>query len=185
MKIIFIGGSNVGKTSIVNRLVSNKFYDKIDATIGGAFSTVSYKGHTYNIWDTAGQERYASLIPMYYRNANMAIFVYDISDIVDDEFIDELQSKLFILMHDSPDCHLILVANKWDLIDQEDLVRKMKLVSAGIIKNKIKIYEHIAVSAKTGQGIPELITCIMSVPFVNDNKEIKIGDIDGGSYCCY
>lgn len=70
--------------SLVLRFVKDQFDDYRESTIGAAFltQTVSLDEQTtvkFEIWDTAGQERYKSLAPMYYRNANCAVVVYDIT----------------------------------------------------------------------------------------------------------
>lgn len=71
-KLVFVGDSGVGKTSLVERTVKNSFTEFADSTIGAAFHKYTLKTDdnrtvTYNIWDTAGQERYRSLGPIYYR----------------------------------------------------------------------------------------------------------------------
>jgi small GTP-binding protein len=81
------GESAVGKSSIVLRFVKDQFDSYRESTIGAAFltQTISLDENTtvkFEIWDTAGQERYKSLAPMYYRNANCAVVVYDITQAV-------------------------------------------------------------------------------------------------------
>ncbi|KAH9818789.1 ras family-domain-containing protein [Melampsora americana] len=83
-KLVLLGESAVGKSSLVLRFVQNDFQEYRESTIGAAFltQTVQLDDQTtikYEIWDTAGQERYKSLAPMYYRNANCAVVVYDIT----------------------------------------------------------------------------------------------------------
>lgn len=68
-------------------LLKDQFDDYRESTIGAAFltQTISLDDATtvkFEIWDTAGQERYKSLAPMYYRNANCAVVVYDITQAV-------------------------------------------------------------------------------------------------------
>lgn len=70
-----------------NRIAQDQFDDYRESTIGAAFltQTISLDESTtvkFEIWDTAGQERYKSLAPMYYRNANCAVVVYDITQAV-------------------------------------------------------------------------------------------------------
>jgi Ras-related protein Rab-5C len=82
-----LGESAVGKSSIVLRFVKDQFDSYRESTIGAAFltQTISLDENTtvkFEIWDTAGQERYKSLAPMYYRNANCAVVVYDITQAV-------------------------------------------------------------------------------------------------------
>ena len=81
IKVIILGDSYVGKSSLINRLINNKFVE--------LSNTLSIEYHTYvisingykirmQIWDTAGQEKFNSLISNYYKNTDVAIFVYSI-----------------------------------------------------------------------------------------------------------
>jgi len=82
-KLVLLGDTSVGKSSIVIRFVKGQFHEHQESTIGAAFLTqtvqVSDCTVKFEIWDTAGQERYHSLAPMYYRGAAAAIVVYDIT----------------------------------------------------------------------------------------------------------
>ena len=106
LKIVLMGNTNVGKTSILNQFIYKKYNIYTESTIGAAFftkeydfyySTESFKLHqiiqptdqSYEnknnkkikiklaIWDTAGQERYNSLVPMYYRGAHILMIVHE------------------------------------------------------------------------------------------------------------
>ena len=79
--------ANTQQSSLVLRFVKDQFDDYRESTIGAAFltQTISLDENTtvkFEIWDTAGQERYKSLAPMYYRNANCAVVVYDVTQSV-------------------------------------------------------------------------------------------------------
>lgn len=82
-KIVFIGDVSVGKTSIMNRIVENKFKDYYEPSIGVDFSTkiIKHRGKTIKlqIWDSAGQERYKGLIPSYIKGASLVFVVYDVN----------------------------------------------------------------------------------------------------------
>eukprot|EP00731_Ephydatia_muelleri_P037831 Em0574g2a len=84
-KLVLLGESAVGKSSLVLRFVKGQFHEYQESTIGAAFltQTVNVDDTTvkFEIWDTAGQERYHSLAPMYYRGAQAAIVVYDITNL--------------------------------------------------------------------------------------------------------
>ena len=87
-KVILIGDSGVGKTSILNRSVYNKFEPEQLTTLGASFKSKEVffslegeqKSIKLQIWDTAGQEKFQSLTKMYFRDAKAALIVYDITD---------------------------------------------------------------------------------------------------------
>lgn len=119
-KLVLLGESAVGKSSLVLRFVKGQFHEYQESTIGAAFltQTVCLDDVTvkFEIWDTAGQERYHSLAPMYYRGAQAAIVVYDITN--QDSFgraktwVKELQRQA------SPNIVIALTGNKADLANK-------------------------------------------------------------------
>ncbi|KAK2580443.1 hypothetical protein KPH14_006186 [Odynerus spinipes] len=82
-KVVVLGSQGVGKTSIIVRYVGNVFNHRVNPTIGASFFTCKLNvGDTkvkLQVWDTAGQERFKSMAPMYYRNANAAMLVFDLT----------------------------------------------------------------------------------------------------------
>ena len=80
-KIVLLGDTTVGKTSIVCRYYYDKFIDSHETTIGASFFSKEINNINLHIWDVAGQERYKSLTPIYYRNSYAAFFVFDINSI--------------------------------------------------------------------------------------------------------
>lgn len=113
IKVVLIGDTSVGKSSIAERFVNNTFSEFNEPTIGAAFLAKNLENIKFEIWDTAGQERYRSLAPMYYRGASAAIVVYDIRD--KDTFnnakswINEIKQK------GQENCVIVLAGNKCDL----------------------------------------------------------------------
>ena len=82
-KVVIIGESGVGKTCIIERFCQNKFTQSTVSTIGAANASakvyIREKAYDLDIWDTAGQELYRSLNKIFYKNAKIAILVYDIT----------------------------------------------------------------------------------------------------------
>ena len=120
-KIVIVGESRVGKTSITQRYVKNNFLENQSPTIDVSFCSkyIMYKGkmQILNIWvflrkDTAGEEKYHSISSFYYKNSNGAIIVYDITD---EKSFNTLQSWVEELKKELPEIPIILVGNKCDL----------------------------------------------------------------------
>ena len=84
IKVVIIGDSSVGKTSIIQMFEHSKFTDNFKPTIGADFSnkevTLDDRVVTLQIWDTAGQERFQSLGSAFYRGADCCALVYDITN---------------------------------------------------------------------------------------------------------
>lgn len=84
-KVVLVGGSGVGKTSIISRYINNNFSSILMSTTGASFTTKTLmledenQSVKFEIWDTAGQERYRALAKVFYRNASVCILVYDIT----------------------------------------------------------------------------------------------------------
>jgi len=84
-KVVLIGESGVGKTSIISRYMTNTFKSQLMSTPGANFVKKNVimedenKSINFEIWDTAGQERYRSLAKVFYKNATVCVLVYDIT----------------------------------------------------------------------------------------------------------
>lgn len=85
LKVVLLGDGGVGKSSLMNRFVSNKFDAQSFHTIGVEFlnKDVTYEGENYTmqIWDTAGQERFKSLRTPFYRGADCCLLTFAVDDI--------------------------------------------------------------------------------------------------------
>ncbi|POY73054.1 putative Small monomeric GTPase [Rhodotorula taiwanensis] len=141
-KLVLLGESAVGKSSLVLQFVKGQFDDYRESTIGAAFLTQT-------IWDTAGQERYKSLAPMYYRSAHAAVVVYDITSAPSLQkarsWIAELQRQA------DPGITVMLVGNKLDLADQ----RQVSTEEAQKFADEEGLL-FMEVSAKTAQGVKDV-----------------------------
>lgn len=118
IKITIIGNSNVGKSSIIKRIIYDQFDIESKSTIGIDFHSKIYKKDDtilkVQFWDTAGQERYRSITSNFYRNAKGIIFTYDISDmssfIAINQWLKNVQENI------SSNIYFLLIGNKSDKI---------------------------------------------------------------------
>ena len=159
-KIVLLGDVSVGKTSIASRYCKNSFNEHHINTIGGAYQqqkVVLSNGAMVklHIWDTSGQERFRAMTNLYYRDAQVAILTYDITNESSftsiDFWIEELKYKV-----ENENMILCLVGNKCDVSDNERKVSNIKGKNFAE-ENKMIFYET---SAKTGDGIKDLFVTI-------------------------
>jgi small GTP-binding protein len=155
LKLVLIGESGVGKTSIITQFVDEKFVSDKQSTIGGTFNSKLVKcGNGKNlkleIWDTAGQERYRSVTKLFYKDANAAILVYDITN---KNSFDQLQKYWAEQVKESSPKNIIIAiaANKCDLFDKEVVDEK---TAREFAKNIGAIFS--LTSAKSTAGINDL-----------------------------
>jgi len=156
-KLVLLGESAVGKSSLVLRFVKGQFLDYQESTIGAAFltQTVCLNDTTvkFEIWDTAGQERYHSLAPMYYRGAQAAIVVFDITNTDSFEraknWVKELQRQ------GNPNIVIALAGNKLDLASKRKISSEESQTYAD--ENGILFMET---SAKTAENVNDLFVAI-------------------------
>ncbi|EAR85334.1 Rab-family small GTPase (macronuclear) [Tetrahymena thermophila SB210] len=133
-KILLIGDSGVGKTSIMNRFTENKFNVEIKSTIGVEYSkktmVIDQAVIQASIWDTAGQERFRSLAKNYYKGAIGALLVFDVTRPHTLENIQKIWLQE-VEQHASKNIKMILIGNKSDLtveriVKQEEAVNFSK-----------------------------------------------------------
>ncbi|OMJ73520.1 hypothetical protein SteCoe_27781 [Stentor coeruleus] len=153
LKIVLLGDAGVGKSSIVLRYVTDSFKTDADGTVGASymgkiinFEDVMVK---LNIWDTAGQERYHSLAKMYYRDANAAILVYDITK--QESFDGMIRWYNEVKQNSNPNILVAIAGNKEDLVANENVPPENAITYAESIK---AVYRRT--SAKNSQGIEAL-----------------------------
>jgi small GTP-binding protein len=153
VKVVLLGDSGVGKSSIVLRFVADNFKSDAEATIGASYMgkilPFNEKMIKFNIWDTAGQERYHSLAKMYYRDAMAAIMVYDITK--RDSF-DGLKRWHKELSDFGPkDIAILIAGNKEDLVQVEAVSQEE---AKGFANSIGALYKKT--SAKTNVGIEQM-----------------------------
>lgn len=124
-KLVLLGETAVGKSSIAARFVRDEFAHNHESTIGAAFLSHTVQlpegSVKLEIWDTAGQERYRSLAPMYYRNAVAALVVYDITA---PDSLRRAKEWIKELKRTSDNIIIALLGNKVDLDDKRAISKK-------------------------------------------------------------
>ena len=157
-KVVLVGDTCVGKSSLLVRFCDDIFTDNYITTIGVdfKFKTLLLKGKTIKIqiWDTAGQERYRSMTTAYYRGANAIIICYDITN---HESFDNLNKWISdVKKFANDDTEIFIYGNK---MDQEDK-RQVMIGEKDEFENNshYNIYE---VSAKSGNNIEESFSKIV------------------------
>ena len=152
-KLIFLGDQSVGKSCILNRFMNDTFTEEYQATIGLDFQSKNVQIDNQDIhlllYDTAGQEKFRALIPMYTRDANIILLVYDVTS--KDSFL-HLSDWLRDLTNvKKEEVIFAVVGNKTDLDDRRE-------VNSNEGENYAKEHDFIfaEVSAKTGDGFSEL-----------------------------
>ena len=154
-KLLLLGESNVGKTSIILRYIEDKFEESNISTCGidlkCKYVSCDNKKIKLNIWDTAGQERFKGLTKNYFRGAHGFVLVYDITNKLSFDklkvWIKDAKEKIA----DENSYKLAVVGNKKDCEDKRE-VNKQTLKEFAEANHII----FSEVSAKTGEGIDEL-----------------------------
>ena len=173
-KVIILGDSGVGKTTLIHSFIAKEFRADFKATLGADLSTkvVVVDGQTVEIllWDTAGTERFRSMGSVYYRGAEACIFVYDISSRLSFEHLTSWQQELIDSADiDSPETFpCVLLANKSDLEDQRQVCAEAAQAWADVAK-----CPHFPVSAKTGQNVEAAFTKVIQL-FLQESKNCRI-----------
>lgn len=163
-KVVTLGQSSVGKTSLVLRITKNRFDMFNPSTIGAGYSVLHVKDLSIGLWDTAGQERYLSLVETYYRGAHVVLLVYDISDISSVDRLKYYLTNYNLGTDDGKKQTLIVVGNKTDRVRQED-VESTKQKVVGMLSDYITVQDvvYTTTSAKNGSNTDNLKKIIYEV----------------------
>ena len=123
IKVVLLGEAGVGKTSIIHQFTYHKFDPDCISSISAQFisKTIEYQGYgaiKYDIWDTAGQERYRSMAKIFYKDARVIVFVYDITS---ESTFDGMKDYWYeqTKINCEKDAILAVVANKNDLYGEQ------------------------------------------------------------------
>ena len=203
-KIVILGDSGVGKTSLLRRYIDHVFIMGAPETIGAAFFVKQWKGLNFALWDTAGGEKFEGIRSFYSRNAHAVILCYDICQRCTLDSLVEKHSLLF--HHLAPNCVLVFVGTKSDLVGREEVDQLLKReVATGEVeeiysrfKNQLNCLDHpngnapiFETSSKENENVTEVFEYIFDTlvpsPVVSTGSvgllEIK-EDKDEVKKCC-
>jgi small GTP-binding protein len=170
IKLLLVGDSYVGKTSIVNSYITNKYDETINSTIGLDYNSKIVHNMNLQLYDTSGNDRFKTVIKSYYKYANIIMFVFAINNI---------QSLNSIIDTWIPNCnneyndkkpYYILIGNKFDQTYDNGILHKIKEITV-----KLDI-DYIEISAKTLYNIDVLFENILN-NYKKNNKYILIDNL--------
>jgi small GTP-binding protein len=151
-KVIVLGKSGVGKTSLLTRKYSNQFTTIMRSTVAfisySIFVEVNGTKLEMVCWDTAGEERYESISKLYYLSAEVALIVFDTTDFFSFQAV--LKYIELVKEYSHPDCLLMLIGTKQDLEDN----RQVPTTSGIFLARQHKML-YIETSSKSNFNIDE------------------------------
>jgi small GTP-binding protein len=164
-KLVLIGDSNVGKTSIFDSYINHEFPTSHRPTLGVEFGFRQFKGPEgtstvkLQLWDTAGHERFKSITRSYYRGASMLALVYDItkreSFVSLRDWVADIKESIGVI----PSC--VLIGNKVDKANKGQ--RQVTPEEVAEFAAKLGCSNNpVEVSAKTGEGIERLFESLIT-----------------------
>jgi len=167
-KVILIGDSSVGKTSILSRFSDQVFNSNFISTVGIDFKVKKVKRDKrkvkLQVWDTAGQERYRTITAAFYRGTSAFIVVYDVTQM--STFVNVRTWLNQITANTDMENHVIvLVGNKADL----DELRQVPKETAQQLADELGI-AYFETSAKTGDKVTELFHHVADVLPTEDEE---------------
>lgn len=193
-KAVFLGNSNVGKTTLMSQYLYKKVEKSYGPTIGLDFVnisiTVSGQKLRLQLWDTAGQERFDSLIPNYTRKSFMTIVVFDLSDDASFKRTNHWINDLVRVHDPNRLIKIILVGNKSDLVDEKT---RAKYREEGNRRAKEHGGQYVETCAMKHDGIQELVKAVLELieediaknpDTETDKKEVINLDNSSKTGCC-
>jgi small GTP-binding protein len=185
-KVVFLGESLVGKTSIISAYSHDDFSDDYLPTVGAHFSVhnivIGSNEVKLKVWDTAGQERFRALTPMYYKDSHIAVVVFAVDDQLSfekvTEWIETVRKDTIVMPR------LVIVGNKIDI------ERAVTSPEGEALAEKVGAV-FVECSAKTRQGISELFVLIAENAIrlgqsITETQQLVEANPEGGKQkgCC-
>ena len=189
-KVLILGESKVGKSSILNRFTEGVFTENLPPTLGIDYKimkmVVDDTDVKLQIWDTAGQERFRAITESFYRGCHGVILVFDVSD---KETFEKVKGWIRNIKEKAgKNVEILLVGNKIDLKDANgvDLV-DMEEIEQLALENEIT---HFLVSAKEDINIKETFQCMAEkvkkgiLSEIYENGGVNLNQGRGTGRCC-
>ena len=174
-KIIVVGNTNVGKTNIMSKYLKNQFNPELKNTIGVEFGSKTFNIEGYSIkaeiWDTAGQERYKAITRAYYKGANGAFIVYDITDNDSFDSLDNWESEVSSIANKK--IVKIIIGNKSDLEDKRKVTKEQGKSKACSLQAAF-----LETSALSGDNIDRAFEIMMNEMYKKYNETLMAGKDD-------
>jgi len=164
-RVVLIGSTEVGKTSLVTCFLRHHFEEQSKSTVGAVFHiherVVDGRKYIMQLWDTAGQEKYRSLGPIYYREAQAALAVFDVAN--KDSF-DDLPKWINDFKRNTKDAKIFIVGNKIDIpnrqVSSEEIAR---------FATECDDADWFEASAKTTENVPEVFETVLNT-LIHESK---------------
>jgi Ras-related protein Rab-7A len=175
LKVIILGDSGVGKTSLMNQYVNRKFSIQYKATIGADFLTkeifVDDRNVTMQIWDTAGQERFQSLGVAFYRGADACVLVFDVNNVKSFETLDSWRDEFLIQASPRDPEHFpfVVLGNKVDVEEAKRMVFQKRAQTWCQSKGNIPYFET---SAKENFNVEQAFQTVAKLALAQETEEI-------------
>ncbi|EEP80216.1 GTP-binding protein ypt7 [Uncinocarpus reesii 1704] len=177
LKVIILGDSGVGKTSLMNQYVNKKYSASYKATIGADYLTkevlVDDRLVTMQLWDTAGQERFQSLGVAFYRGADCCVLVYDVNNSKSFENLDSWRDEFLIQASPRDPESFPFVGNKVDVDESKRMISTKRASTYCQSKGNIPYFET---SAKEAINVEQAFEVIAKVALTQEESEEFNGD---------
>ena len=172
IKLLLLGDSTVGKTSILIKYINDKFDDSAISTVGVDYmdKIITYKNLKIKlqIWDTSGEEKFRSITRNFYRNADGIFIVFDLTK---KPTFDHVKNWISEALDHNDTIKLVLIGNKLDLKNEIEVSNE--LASSYAKRNNLKYFET---SAKEGTNINVAFNTIIDLLFANKTEKDIINE---------
>ncbi|OKL56145.1 putative Ras-related protein Rab7 [Talaromyces atroroseus] len=170
LKVIILGDSGVGKTSLMNQYVNKKFSASYKATIGADFLTKEVLVDDRLLWDTAGQERFQSLGVAFYRGADCCVLVYDVNNSKSFEALDSWRDEFLIQAspRDPESFPFVVIGNKIDVEENKRMISSKRAMTFCQSKGNLPYFET---SAKEALNVEQAFEVIARSALAQEESE--------------